>query len=679
MKERFILVLLITSIFFPLVVCAQQNQQASASPATSLPEVVVTGTRIEQQVRKIPANVSVITPTDIQNTNAKTAADLLRGEEGIVVRDPLGNGNTAAVDLRGFGETATQNALVLVDGRRANEVDLSAVDWAQIPIEQIERIEVVRGSGTVLYGDNATAGVINIITKSPVQKFSANGGVTFGSYNRAKVNAYANGGYKQTALSLYGSLEETDGYRENNDYHSGDIGGKLIFDATDRLSLNLSGSYHKDRFGLPGTLTQAEVDEDRRQSLDPEDSAKTRDSYITGGIDWDFGGFGQVLADLSYRERISESKFPDETFPFENDVDTDTIGFTPRYIWDGEIFSLGNRLVAGVDLYGSKQDSQSYSGFFGPLPSTPTGLSNVDRNSYGFYFNDELYLLKNLLFTFGARYEKVKYDFDVKDLSDFPLAPLDESTSDSENAFTAGLTFLYGQESSVFARVNRSFRFPLIDELVVFDFDTGQIVVNPELKPQTGMHYEFGVRHYFTPKIRANFTLFRADIDDEIFFNRPTFTNENYPETLHQGVEVGARADLVDHLILQGNYTYQKATFEKGQYDGEDIPAVPNNRASLGLRIYDIPEGLEFAADYVYVGSSYAISDFENEFEKLDSYFTIDLRLTYEWKMIRTFAGVNNLTNEKYSEFAVIGGFPTQTNFYPAPERNYVFGVSATF
>lgn len=678
MKERLILALVLTVFFLPLGVCAEQDQPTDASPAM-LPEVVVTGSRIEQQVRKIPANVSVITPADIQNTNAKTAADLLRGEEGIVVRDPLGNGNTAAVDLRGFGETATQNTLVLVDGRRVNEVDLSAVDWAQIPIEQIERIEIVRGSGTVLYGDNATAGVINIITKSPSQKFSANGGVTFGSYSRRKVDAYASGGYKRTAVSLSGSLEDTDGYRENNDYHSGNFGGKLIFDATDRLALNLSGSYHKDRFGLPGTLTQAEVDEDRRQSLDPEDRAKTRDSFITGGIDWDFGAYGQVLADLSYRERISESKFPDESFPFRNNVDTDTIGFTPRYIWDGEIFSRGNRLVAGVDLYGSKQDAKSYSGFFAPLPSAPTGLSNVDRNSYGFYFNDELYVLKNLLFTFGARHEKVKYDFDVKDLSDFPLAPLDETTSDSENAFTAGLTLLYGQESSVFARVNRSFRFPLIDELVVFDFDTGQIVVNPELKPQTGSHYEFGVRHYFTPKIRANFTVFRADIDDEIFFNRPTFTNENYPETLHQGVEVGARADVINHVALIGNYSYEKATFGQGPFKNNDIPAVPNNRASLGLRIYDFPQGMAFSADYIYAGPSYAISDFENEFEKLDSYFTINLRLTYQWKVIRAFAGVNNLTNEKYSEFAVIGGLPTQTNFYPAPERNYVVGLSTVF
>jgi iron complex outermembrane receptor protein len=678
MKERLIRVLVITVFFLPLGVCAEKDQPTDASPAT-LPEVVVTGSRIEQQVRKIPANVSVITPADIQNTNAKTAADLLRGEEGIVVRDPLGNGNTAAVDLRGFGETATQNTLVLVDGRRVNEVDLSAVDWAQIPIEQIERIEIVRGSGTVLYGDNATAGVINIITKSPSQKFSANGGVTFGSYSRRKVDAYASGGYKRTAVSLSGSLEDTDGYRENNDYHSGNFGGKLIFDATDRLALNLSGSYHKDRFGLPGTLTQAEVDEDRRQSLDPEDRAKTRDSFITGGIDSDFGAYGQVLADLSYRERISESKFPDESFPFRNNVDTDTVGFTPRYIWDGEIFSRGNRLVAGVDLYGSKQDAKSYSGFFAPLPSSPTGLSNVDRNSYGFYFNDEFYVLKNLLFTFGARHEKVKYDFDVKDLSDFPLAPLDETTSDSENAFTAGLTLLYGQESSVFARVNRSFRFPLIDELVVLDFDTGQIVVNPELKPQTGRHYEFGVRHYFTPKIRANFTVFRADIDDEIFFNRPTFSNENYPETLHQGVEVGARADVINHVALIGNYSYEKATFGKGPFKNNDIPAVPNNRASLGLRIYDVPQGMEFSADYIYAGPSYAISDFENEFEKLDSYFTINMRLTYQWKVIRAFAGVNNLTNEKYSEFAVIGGFPTQTNFYPAPERNYVVGLSTVF
>jgi len=94
MKYGLVFVLLTVWFFFPLGVFAEQDQQTETSPA-ALPEVVVTGSRIEQQVRKIPANVNVITTADIKNTNAKTAADLLRGEEGIVVRDTLGNGNTA--------------------------------------------------------------------------------------------------------------------------------------------------------------------------------------------------------------------------------------------------------------------------------------------------------------------------------------------------------------------------------------------------------------------------------------------------------------------------------------------------------------------------------------------------------------------------------------------------------
>jgi len=641
--------------------------------------VVVTGTRAEQQVKKIPANVSVITPADIQNTNAKTAADLLRTQEGVIVRDLQGNGNSSQVDLRGFGESANSNTLVMVDGRRVNEIDLSSINWAQIPIGEIERIEVVRGSGTVLYGDNATAGVINIITKSPPRQLTAEGGLALGSYDRYKVDASVGGSYRKAGISLYGSHEDTDGYRQNNDYKSDDVSGKFLFDVTDTLGLNVSGAYHKDKFGLPGTLTKAEVNQDRKQSLDPEDEAKTRDGYINGGVEMDFGAYGRFTVDTSYRKRVSKSEFPDPAFPFKNDVDTKTIGFTPGYVWDGSVFSRGNRLVAGVDLYFADQDSKSYSGFFSPLPSSPTGISKVDRDTVGLYLNDEFYLLDNLLLTIGGRYERVKYDFNVKDLSAFPLAPLKKTTHESKPAFVAGLTWLYGEKSSAYARVNSSFRFPLIDELVVFDFDTGQIVVNPELKPQSGLTYEIGFRHYFTPAIQANLSLYRTEIDDEIFFNRPTFTNENFPKTLHQGVEVGGRVELTRSLAVTANYTYQQATFERGDYKNKDIPAAPHHAGNIGLRVTDFLPGFDFSADYSYVGSSYAISDFENNFEKLDDYFSVDLRIFYEWRMLRAYAGVNNLTDEEYSEFAVIGGTPVETNFYPAPERNYVFGIKAVF
>jgi iron complex outermembrane receptor protein len=124
--------------------------QAETEREITLAPVVVTATRIEQRVERVPANVTLIDEEDIKNSNAKTVVDLLRSEEGVVVRDLLGNGKTSQVDLRGFGETGPYNTLVLVDGRRVNEIDLSGVDWTQIPLGQIERIEVVRGTGSVL-------------------------------------------------------------------------------------------------------------------------------------------------------------------------------------------------------------------------------------------------------------------------------------------------------------------------------------------------------------------------------------------------------------------------------------------------------------------------------------------------------------------------------------------------
>ena len=286
--------------------------------------------------------------------------------------------------------------------------------------------------------------------------------------------------------------------------------------------------------------------------------------------------------------------------------------------------------------------------------------------------------MDNLVLSLGARSEKVKYDLNQKDLA-FGFAPLDDSESTRESAYSAGLTFLYSEKSSVFARANRSFRFPLTDELVLFDFFSGKIVVNPDLDPQVGNHYEVGVRHYFTPDIQANMTLFHAEIKDEIFFNSVTFANENHPETIHKGVEMGAKAKILKNITILGNYTYTKATFEKEPFKNDDIPAVPRNKVNLGIRIHDLLPGLVFSADYNYVSDSYAISDAANEFEKLDDYYTIDSRVSYQWKMLKVFFGVNNITDKKYSEYAVIGGFPAALNFYPAPERNYLGGLEVVF
>ncbi len=657
-------------------VCAMENEED-----VKLETVVVTGTRAEQRVERVPANVTVIDEQDIRNSNAKTVVDLLRYEEGIVVRDILGNGKRSEVDLRGFGETGPYNTLVLVDGRRVNEIDLSGVDWTQIPLEQIERIEIVRGTGTVLYGDNAVGGVINIITKIPSKELTVMGGALSGSYSRHKEQFSITGGHRNLAGSLFASYDSTDGYRDNGEFRAKDVGGKIVFDPTELLSLNLSGSYHSDDYGLPGPLKEEEINVDRRATTNPLDEGEDTDQYLKLGCAIDLREYGSILTDFSYRHRKSEAQFPDPTavFPQASNTESETWAMTPRYAWGGELLNHPNTLIMGIDFYRSEQDIKSFGGLFIPL-TTQTGVSNITRNSCGVYFNNEFSLLGNLILTLGARCERVSYDYTVRDLTPTsPLAPLDHAVTERENAYSAGLTFLYSGKSSVFARTNRSLRFPLTDEVVIYDFLTGKIRANTALKPQKGQHYEVGVRHYVTPDIQGSFTLFRAEIDDEIFYNPSTFTNENHPETLHQGIEIGSKADFFKTVTVFGNYTYEKAKFEKNPYENNDIPAVPRHRANLGFRIHDVVPGLIFAADYNLMGSSYAISDQANAFKELERYYTINARLSYEWKMLKAFAGVNNITNQSYSDYAVMDSFLTRRNFYPAPETNWVAGLEITF
>src|SRR4051812_14952699 len=133
--------------------------------------VIVTAPRFADEVRRLPASVTVINAEDIAKSSARTIPELLSEQVGFTTKDLFGN-NAAqtTVDLRGFGVTGSQNTLILLDGRRLNDFDLSGVQWSAIPLASIERIEILRGTGAVLYGDNASAGVVNIVSKSPLAK-----------------------------------------------------------------------------------------------------------------------------------------------------------------------------------------------------------------------------------------------------------------------------------------------------------------------------------------------------------------------------------------------------------------------------------------------------------------------------------------------------------------------------
>ena len=135
-----------------------------ADLAVDLDTIVITASRLEQEGYRLPGNVSVITKWQIEDSNAQSVPDLLQQVEGIFIYDNSTT-KTSTVDIRGFGDTANRNTLVLVDGRKLNTIDSGVADLTQIPVGAIERIEIIRGGGSVLYGDNAVGGVINIITK----------------------------------------------------------------------------------------------------------------------------------------------------------------------------------------------------------------------------------------------------------------------------------------------------------------------------------------------------------------------------------------------------------------------------------------------------------------------------------------------------------------------------------
>ena len=667
------LISIFSSAFFvlsPLCLSAQEEE-------VTLEKVVVTATRDAEEVRKIPANVTVITKEQIKEAQVETVVDLLRDQVGVVVKDVYGNGKSATVDVRGFGETAPPNTLVLVDGRRVNEIDLSGVDWTQIALDQIERIEIVRGSGSVLYGDNAVGGVINIITKKPEKTFSFQTGVALGSYNYNKEYGSVSGKWGPLSAILSMGYNATEGYRDNGLLRAKNIGGKIIYDLNDNVSFNLSGAFNRDKQGLPGGLTQAQIDLlGRRATLTPDNQAKTDDGYGDLGAKVKLWDFGRIEADLSYRERRVDNflDFPSSFYTYTDERKLITWGLTPRYLLDKPIWKFSNKFTLGLDLYRSKSEVDSESVFFG-FPSS--NRSDITKKTIGPYFFDEFSILQNLIFSLGFRYEWATYEISEEN----PL--LKDKAKYGEPAWNVGLNYLFGKGSSAFISAKGSFRFPTTDELVLV-FPVAR--VNPAMKPQTGCDYEAGIRYAFTDKIGANLTFFWMDTTDEIFFNPVTFVNENYPKTRRLGFELAAKAALFSWLSVWGNYAYIQPTLKADliignqvfEFSGNDIPGVPRNKGSIGADV-KILKGFLLSAKATLVGSSYFISDFANSFGRQGKYYTIDARLAYNWKGLNAFFGVNNITNQKYSELAVTNATGTSQLFYPSPERNFVGGISYTF
>ncbi|UCD35448.1 MAG: TonB-dependent receptor, partial [Nitrospiraceae bacterium] len=334
-------------IFTILLLACLAPLAGAQDEAVLLDEVVVTATRYEEKVSSVPANVTVITEEDIRNSTARNIPDLLRLDPGIHVNDIGGNQRNITVDVRGFGETAGLNTLVLIDGRRVNQADLSGTDWTQIPLERVKKIEIVRGGrGSILYGDNAAGGVINIITRDG-EAMRAGAGAAVGSYDAFKGTASFSNRTDRAAYSLNGTYLTSDGYRDNSDTEAKDAGFTISYYPGDAVNLNFSTGYHKDNTGLPGAIKESEFDAgvSRTDSVNPDDFADVEDYYFKVTPEVYFLDDSLFRLDASYRKRAFLTFSTFALGDFTGDTEIKTTALSPQVLLKNSLGDARNTLT----------------------------------------------------------------------------------------------------------------------------------------------------------------------------------------------------------------------------------------------------------------------------------------------------------------------------------------------
>jgi iron complex outermembrane receptor protein len=652
--------LIIASFAVGCLAIAPGAYLAQAAEKAKLPDVSVTATRSERELDKVPRNVTVITRDEIQALSPLTITDVLKTVAGLTVRDYTGTGALASVDLRGFGETGGLHTLVMVDGRRINQIDLSGVDFSTIPVENVERIEILRGPASVLYGDSAVGGVINIITRSGQGEPKAKIQGQYGSFNMWGLRGYGEGGTENMGWFVSARHDYTDGYRQNSETRLQNLTFNTNFDAGGGLGFLLDGALNRTHYSLPGGLNQEEYERDRRQSKNPNDWGKRQSGDIRGQVSKDWGAGGILTADLSFRGQKNESELGG-WHNAKRDTGINTWGILPKYVVNHKMGSMDNRLTLGVDYYNTTMDTDKFD-----LSGPKTESIDYKVSTIGPYFLDELNLSEALLLSFGARYQKADYDLTLKPVGE---ASSSNDYDDGQTAWTLGMTYTFMPGSKAYARVSRTFRYPTTEEYVTFGAFN-------QLDPEKGYNYEVGGEWSFMEGGRLSLAVYLLQMEDEIAYNKDTMTNENLDDTEHKGVEASLVVPVHKILSLFGNLTYQENKFTAGPNDGKKIPLVPDWKAAAGATL-TLTQGFTGTVRVNYVGERPFGNDRANEFEKMDSYFTVDLSLNYVWERFKFFLNANNIFGEKYATWAYASSYGY--SYYPEPEQVVWGGVAVNF
>ncbi|MDD5706344.1 MAG: TonB-dependent receptor [Kiritimatiellae bacterium] len=654
-----------------LTLACSARAETTATNAFQAPPITVTATRVERAPESVPAQVSIITAEQLRETGARNVADALRDLGGVYVRSLYGNAAQAEVALRGFGENSHGRVLVLRDGQRLNTPDMAGINWLQIPLGSVERIEILKGGQSMLYGDHALSGVINIVTHAEAPADRTELSAQAGSYDSYAGRAAVTRADGQTSVNAGADWQTSDGYRHNSDFDAFGARAGARQRLNDNLSATAAVSYDRYDNGLAGHLTKEQMDDDPRQTTTPDDDVSTESYNANAALDWLTDADGHLTLNAIVNRREVEN----DLVGWSSFADTavDSLTLTAKHALETDLLNRPDRLLTGVDFY---FDDFTADRFADLARETKLLDAKIDKQSVGVYAQNELDFADRWTLSAGGRVEQARYVADVTSPAGDCI--VDDAAVHNASSLAASLLYRPHDAAKLYARAASVYRLPFIDEQVSY-YGFGSDRFYQDLEPETGLDYEVGGLVRLAGEWQAQAALFRMDMRNEINYNPVTGDNANMDDTCRQGAEAGlswARQEVASAGL---QYTYTDATFSDGPFDGCDVPLVPPHHVAVNASA-NLPAGLELLATCHFVSHQTVGGDYANQAAKLPSYSTLDLALRYtpeRFASCSVLFGVDNVFDAQYANVAYVGMF--DTGYYPAPGRTWKTAVACAF
>ena len=532
------------------VVAGQGAAVLAEGEPVRVPEIVVTATRTAKNAQDVPASVDVITAEQAKSSGAATVDQLLPNIVGVELLGSGVAGPSSKVSLRGLTpEFLSKRVLVLMDGRRLNEQYQGSVEFGLLPADGVERIEVLRGPASALYGSNAEGGVINVVSQTgrtlaqsgePTTRVSAAGG----SY-ASELYRFSHGGV-EGALDYFvaGSYFQTDGYTQNSDgtdrdwqawNASGNAGWTLTKDAELRF---FTGAY-----GGQGT--------------DENSDRTTEKNYQNLLYTWNWSdpldAQLQVRAYRNYERHVYDWKFPGKGI-YRQDTYAAEV---QQSLWASD-----RHFVTGG--FESRRDAVDIDEFTGPIDRSATLAA--------FYAQDEVHVTESFWVTAGLRNDH-------------------NSGFGDELSPRLGLLWKATESTDLYTSFNRAHRAPsLSDRYVNAMYNGFQFIGNPDLGPETLLAYEVGWRQRVTDRVQFELAVFHNDLKDGFDFMLDpdgVFRVRNITRIRNTGVEGSVRCRLTTRLSGFVNYTYTDGTYAEFPAnpgaEGNPLAFLAQDKGSVGL------------------------------------------------------------------------------------------------